>query len=156
MTAPSARHLRPHERRVALDALEAVPIAAMDTCELALARCLLLPWRPSLAQSLRGPRALIASLALAQRASGITLGPQVYIHARCWSPQGDLPLPLVVHEVAHVVQFTRDGAASFLARYLRDYGRNLLRGMSDYEAYLHIPYEIEARRVEAHLSASWG
>ena len=32
---------------------------------------------------------------------------------------------------------------------------NLLQGMSDYDAYLNIPYEIEARQIEGYVSGSW-
>lgn len=146
------RSLTDEEAAACREALEITQIASPSICEAAINAAQLLSLQPSVVSALRGPRALVATIALRQRASGITLGSHIYIHERHFGPGGSLPLALVVHEVAHVVQFIREGHATFLARYLRDYSLNLLRGMSDYEAYLNIPHEIEARQVEAQVN----
>ncbi|MGH9178729.1 MAG: eCIS core domain-containing protein [Acidimicrobiales bacterium] len=52
---------------------------------------------------------------------------------------------LLAHELVHVRQFAEKGRARFLARYLSDYVRNLARLHRHREAYLAIPYEVEAR-----------
>jgi hypothetical protein len=116
----------------------------------ALDHCRLIERRPALAE-IRGARSVIAYVALRTRASGITLGDRVFIRSDCFRDHGRPPLDLIAHEVAHVVQFRRDGAAAFLTRYLLDYAKNLARGMADRDAYLAIPYEVEARGVEAAL-----
>ncbi len=142
------RPLTARERDVARSALTRCAIADSFTCEAALDACVLIPWAPGALQ-IRGPRSLIAAIALARRASGITLGDRVFIQAQLWRADGALPLALVVHEVAHVVQFRRDGVTRFLTRYVSEYARHRQRGLSDHEAYLNICYEREAREVEA-------
>ena len=52
---------------------------------------------------------------------------------------------LMAHELVHVQQWDRLGAAAFLARYLSAYGRNLVRLRRHRPAYLAIPLEVEAR-----------
>ncbi|MGM0557498.1 MAG: eCIS core domain-containing protein [Myxococcota bacterium] len=142
--------MEPFERDAILDALETTGIADKQTCLDALDSCRLIERRPALAE-IRGPRSVIAYVALRTRASGITLGDRVFIRSDCFRRTGRPPLDLIAHEVAHVVQFRRDGATVFLARYLLDYAKNLTRGMADRDAYLAIRYEREARRVEAAL-----
>ena len=52
---------------------------------------------------------------------------------------------LIAHELVHVRQYAERGLLRFLARYLRDYGGNLVRLRNHREAYLAIPTEVEAR-----------
>ncbi len=52
---------------------------------------------------------------------------------------------LMAHELVHVQQWDRLGAVPFLARYVRDYARNLVRLRRHRPAYLAIPLEVEAR-----------
>jgi hypothetical protein len=139
--------LEPYEKEAVLDALRRVQIADEATCVAAVDACRLIKRRPALFE-IRGPRSGIAYVALRTRASGITLGDRVFIRSDCFREHGRPPLPLIAHEIAHVVQFRRDGAAAFLARYLLDYAKNLARGMAEKDAYLSIPYEEEARAVE--------
>jgi hypothetical protein len=153
MPALPARVLTDEERGHARRALLASGIAAPELCERALQRCVLVPFEAQPGR-VRGPRSLIAYFALASRASGITLGTQVYIQRQLFGPAMQLDLTLVVHEVTHVVQYLRDGHLTFLARYLRDYADGLRRGLADYDAYLAIPYEVEARAVASHLHGS--
>lgn len=52
---------------------------------------------------------------------------------------------LMAHELVHVQQWDRLGAASFLAQYLGAYVSNLVRLRRHRAAYLAIPLEVEAR-----------
>ncbi len=52
---------------------------------------------------------------------------------------------LLAHELVHVQQWDRLGAAAFLAEYLGAYARNLVRLRRHRAAYLAIPLEVEAR-----------
>ncbi len=60
-------------------------------------------------------------------------------------------LALLAHEIAHCRQYRAAGVWRFRLQYLRAYFANRLRGMSRREAYLNIPYEIEAREIEARV-----
>lgn len=145
------RALTPLEREWSLRALCDGHIAPDTCCRAAVERCELIALSPAPWSKLHMPRELVAHLALAGRASGITLGCKVYIQETLFDGDGELPLSLVVHEVAHVAQYLREGTAGFLARYLTHYARGLARGLSDRDAYLAIPHEVEARRAEEAL-----
>ncbi len=55
------------------------------------------------------------------------------------------PHPFVKnHEAIHVAQIRRDGVLKFYARYLGEYARGRLAGLSHNEAYFQISYEQEA------------
>jgi hypothetical protein len=71
--------------------------------------------------------------------SGITLGPLVSVRTRAASNRH-----LLRHELIHVEQFRRHGFVGFLRRYVTDYLRLRLRGYNHRNAYLRIPFEIEA------------
>ena len=68
------------------------------------------------------------------------------------------PARLVVHETAHVLQYQREGFASFLYQYVRDYVR-ALRGADGHVterhavAYRAISFELQAREAEAAYNA---
>lgn len=140
------RRLTDRERRAIWQALDATAIAPGELCEQALDDCLLLRRTPLLGE-VRDVASGIAYAALKTRASGITLGRRVFIRREFFTDEGSIPLDLLAHEVAHVVQFLRDGTMPFLWRYMRDYALGLSRGLGDRSAYLAIPYEVEARRV---------
>ncbi len=142
------RKLTREERASALDALRRCGIADDAVFQRAVDECVLVPTLPKLSR-VRGPRSAIAHAALAARASGITLGRKIYIRSELFGAEGELERWLVVHEVAHVVQYLRDGHLSFLTRYLAEYAAGMARGLKDYDAYLAISYEVEARRVDA-------
>ena len=85
---------------------------------------------------------------------GITFGRRVFIKPILLTlNQNDLPkLPedLVAHEIMHVLQYRREGIFNFFYKYISDYWKNLRRkknwgAYSRQEAYLEIPFEIEAR-----------
>ena len=63
-------------------------------------------------------------------------------------------LGLLAHEIAHCRQYREHGTWRFRALYLMTYFWNRLRRMSRMEAYLNIPFEIEARAVEAKVSGA--
>lgn len=140
------RRLNSNERACVLAALQASAIAPPELCARAVERCVLLRRTPMVTE-IRGVSGGVAYAALKTRASAITLGTKVYIRREFFDDDGHIPLDLVAHEVAHVVQFSRDGILTFLYYYLRDYMGGLLRGLSDSAAYRAIPYEVEARRV---------
>jgi hypothetical protein len=59
---------------------------------------------------------------------------------------------LIIHEITHVLQYRREGFFSFLFKYFYHYWKNLQKkrdwsSISRLEAYLEIPYEIEARKI---------
>lgn len=87
---------------------------------------------------------------------GITIGARIFILPELVSfnskDKPRLPENLVAHEIAHVLQYKREGFFKFLYKYLRDYRNNLkketkLDFASRHRAYLNIPFEIEAREV---------
>ena len=88
---------------------------------------------------------------------GITIGKRIFIFPEnFWRSESDklrLDESLTVHEIAHVLQYKREGFFKFLLIYFRDYWRNL-RKMKKYDsfsrsmAYFEIPFEREAREME--------
>src|SRR5262249_37564116 len=58
---------------------------------------------------------------------------------------------VLAHEITHCRQYRAYGTWRFRLLYLSYYFKNLLRGMSRKEAYLNVPFEIEAREVEAQV-----
>lgn len=88
--------------------------------------------------------------------NGITFGRRIFIFPRFvslnQSNQLKLPETLVVHEIAHVLQYRREGFFKFFYKYVRDYWRNLRKrerwdSMARQQAYLEIPFKIEARKA---------
>jgi hypothetical protein len=68
---------------------------------------------------------------------GFTLGKHVF--TRPGVSQG-----LINHEAVHVAQYAQDGIPKFLAVYLYDYLKNLVRYRDPNKAYRNIRYEKEA------------
>ena len=147
------RSLSRDEASSVLQALVESKIAPRPLCERAVEASLLIPFHHTLPPVGRGVRPLIAYFALRSRASGITLGRQIYIRRQFFAQIGGVPLFLIAHEVAHVVQFMRDGTLAFLIDYVGQYLKNRLQGMPDRQAYLAISHEVEARRVETFLQS---
>lgn len=91
------------------------------------------------------------------RIFGITIGSRIFIKSDFLSRTGDerrtIHTELAAHEIAHVVQYQRDGWAKFFYKYFGSYRRNLKNkkwsAAARLEAYLAIPYEIEAREIAA-------
>jgi len=63
-------------------------------------------------------------------------------------------LALIAHELAHCRQYQRYGAWRFRAKYLADYFNNLRSGMPHDRAYMEIPFEVEARKIEQNVHAA--
>ena len=91
------------------------------------------------------------------RIEGITIGKRVFIFSeQFWRSESNLLRlgeQIAVHEIAHVLQYRREGFFKFLYKYLRDYWRNLRKlkkwdSFSRRMAYFEIPFEIEAREIE--------
>jgi len=89
---------------------------------------------------------------------GITLGKRIFIQPKFLSLNQNnfskLPEELVAYEIAHALQYKREGFLGFLYKYLSSYWRNLRAKekwdiVSRQEAYWEIPFEIEARATAA-------
>jgi hypothetical protein len=78
----------------------------------------------------------------------ITLGRRVYVGPDLLASTEREIAAIVAHEIEHVRQFARVGAARFAWIYLRDYARNRRKGMTAFAAYEAIPFEVEARSAE--------
>lgn len=61
---------------------------------------------------------------------------------------------LVVHELVHVRQFAETGYLRFMIRYLTEYLRGRRSGLSQRDAYLAIPAEVEARGIASRVTLS--
>jgi hypothetical protein len=90
---------------------------------------------------------LIAAGAFTTGASAVTFRRTIYFQPRVFERSAVERLRLAFHELAHVVQYLRDGTIPFLRTYLADYVRNLLQGYTERDAYRSITSEIEARKV---------
>ncbi len=145
------RGLTGPERELTLSPLLQSGVGDEALCRRAVAECLLISFQHRLPPVFQGIRPLIAYGALNSTARGITLGRRIYIRHDAFDTTGGLPPYLLVHELAHVVQFLRDGTPRFLTRYLTEYFAGIPRYGSTREAYLNISYEIEARQVETFL-----
>ncbi len=97
------------------------------------------------------------------RINGITIGRRIFVLPELVSlnrnQQKKLPEDLVVHEIMHVIQYKNAGFCKFLFVYLRDYWKNLRikkewNAAARRQAYLDIPYEIEAREA-AQMFLEW-
>lgn len=80
-------------------------------------------------------------------ASAITLGRVIVIRTAASSSAR-----LLRHELVHVRQWRRFGAAGFLRRYLGAYLRWRVRGYPHWAAYRRIPFEVEAEWVARRTS----
>jgi len=94
---------------------------------------------------LPSPLPRLARLFLPRNVVAITLGRRIWI-ARALPP-AELEVVLR-HEMVHVRQMEQLGVPRFLWRYLGEYVRNRLRGMSHDQAYRAISFEREAFAVE--------
>lgn len=81
---------------------------------------------------------------LMQGVVAITIGRRIWIRADAYSEA------LLRHERTHVRQMRDLGVIRFLWRYLREYVRNRLGGMSADAAYRNISFEQEAFAAETY------
>jgi len=89
---------------------------------------------------------------------GITFGKRIFIAPKHLSLNQNnflkLPEDLIAHEITHTLQYRREGFVKFFYKYLLSYRRNLCakkkwNAAARQEAYLEIPFEIEARATAA-------
>lgn len=80
--------------------------------------------------------------------SGWTLGERVFIKPKLDESHRKR---LVAHELVHVEQYRKHGIVGFLKQYFTDYAKNLVTCRKHRQAYLDIPFEIEARDA-----TNWG
>ncbi len=87
---------------------------------------------------------------------GITFGNSVFILPTLLNTNKKnlltLPEKLIAHEITHVIQYKREGFVKFFYKYAANFLRNLKKKQkwdiqSRQEAYLEIPFEVEAREV---------
>ncbi len=81
---------------------------------------------------------------LAAGADGMTFGPFIFLRR---DDDRSGTRELIAHELVHVHQFVELGPRRFLTRYVLDYLRALRRLRNHNEAYLAIPFEVEARDI---------
>jgi hypothetical protein len=86
-----------------------------------------------------------------RRVEAIALPYVVYVRRRSYTRPRHQITSLIIHEVVHVSQWREEGYFRFARRYLGDYLRGRLRGMSHGDAYRAIGYEVEARALTARL-----
>jgi hypothetical protein len=93
---------------------------------------------------------------------GLAVGKRVYIFPEnFWFSESRklrLDEELVVHEITHVLQYNREGFFRFLRLYVKSYYANLRKKerrdlAARTEAYLEIPFEIEARQAASNFAA---
>ena len=93
-----------------------------------------------------GFAALLTALA---GASAIVFGRRIFLSrsaAACVADGTAGGCRLLAHELAHVAQYRRFGAAPFLGRYVGEYLRGRLEGLDHRTAYLSISFEREAEK----------
>ena len=87
---------------------------------------------------------------------GITFGRRIFILPKFLMINQEnlltLPEKLIAHEVTHVIQYRREGFVIFFYKYTTNFWKNLRTKKkwdidSRQQAYLEIPFEIEAREV---------
>ncbi|KAA3635334.1 MAG: DUF4157 domain-containing protein [Armatimonadetes bacterium] len=81
------------------------------------------------------------------RIEGMTLGARIFLAEDVFEAVviGERP-DLVAHELVHVAQW-REGAVTFVLRYLSDYLQLRILGLPHHAAYLGISYEAAAYEV---------
>ena len=97
-----------------------------------------------------------AFLAKFLKIEGITIGRRIFIKPQniTRNSKAKLKLPelLAAHEIVHVLQYQRLGFFRFFKQYLENYWKNLRSKKkwdlaARHQAYLEIPFEIEAREI---------
>ena len=74
--------------------------------------------------------------------AGVTLGRRIYLVDETRAERS------IRHELAHVRQIARLGVLTFYWRWLREYVANRRRGLTSYQAYRQISFEVEAFAAE--------
>ena len=101
-------------------------------------------------------------LTSALKIEGLAVGRRIYIFPKnFWLSENRklrLDEELVVHEITHVLQYGREGFFRFLRLYVKSYYANLRKKerrdlQARTQAYLEIPFEIEARQAASKFAA---
>lgn len=79
----------------------------------------------------------------------LTLGRRIYLSRGLLTHQVDAIEATLRHELVHVRQVETYGLVAFFYVYVRDFVRLRRSGLSSSDAYLSIPFEVEARLAEA-------
>lgn len=78
------------------------------------------------------------------QASAITIGSHIFYSF----DELEVPRNVRKHEITHVEQYEKYGVVGFLYRYFRDYIKGRFKGLSHWDSYYEIPFEIEAFESE--------
>lgn len=89
---------------------------------------------------------LIRTNLLPPAADGMTIGNIVFLRGDRIEQRATT---LLAHELVHVRQFAEHGPIRFLTQYVGAYLKNFLATKNHRQAYLDIPFEIEAREEAA-------
>ena len=90
------------------------------------------------------------------KVDGIAFGKHIFIPPRLIERNSKNKLrineELAAHEIAHALQYKREGFFGFLYKYLGSYRKNLRKkkkrdSIAKFEAYFEIPFEVEARET---------
>lgn len=95
---------------------------------------------------------LAMTLVWGRTTSAITLGSHLFVDADILGSVGPRLQKLVIHELVHVSQWTRQRPISFLVEYVGQYLLSRLRGAGHHVAYMSIGAEVEARRMTSQLA----
>jgi hypothetical protein len=88
---------------------------------------------------------LLLGILVRRDVAGLTIGRRIWLRPEVLERGEDHLIGILRHELVHVRQYERDGVVSFLLRYVAEYLRGRLRGLSHFDAYSSISYEREAR-----------
>ena len=80
----------------------------------------------------------------------MTLPWGIYVRTEVLGGESSRLSRLIEHELVHVSQWEQLGVLRFLGRYLREYLKGRIRGLSHNQAYLEISLEREAREISGH------
>lgn len=78
------------------------------------------------------------------KTDGVTIGNTIYYR----QPKALISGRLHRHELKHIEQYQQYGIVGFLAIYILHYTKGRLQGLGHWDAYLRIPFEVEARKAE--------
>ena len=81
------------------------------------------------------------------KASAITFGSRIFYSF----PDDEVPENVKIHEHTHLKQYEEYGILKFLFLYIKNYIKGRLNGLSHWESYYQIPFEVEAFNSEKNI-----
>jgi len=81
----------------------------------------------------------------------VTFGNDIYFREGAYDPKTARGLSLIAHEVAHTVQYDKYGKIGFLKAYAAEFQLLRSRGLSPYDAYQNISFEILANSKQTEV-----